>query len=102
MGVACGNWRLLLGDRLYWARGRIGFSQRLDERLVDRNQDETEVVSSTFFNGSVFFFFFLVKNMCRQVSCRSLVQYTQAPNELAFLPGFGCLAVVVFMASNLM
>lgn len=74
VGVACGNWRLLLGDRLYWARGRIGFSQRLDERLVDRNQDETEVVSSTFFNGSVFFFFFLLR-ICAD-RCHAVLWYS--------------------------
>lgn len=32
----------------------------------------------------------------------SLVQYTQAPNELVFLLGFGCLVVVAFITSNLM
>lgn len=33
----------------------IVFSQHSDERLVNSNQGETEVVSSTFFYGSVFF-----------------------------------------------
>lgn len=59
---------------------------------------------SLYFNDSVFvvvkFPFSLWVDRCHAVL--SLVRYTQALNELIFLPGFGCLGVVFFIPASLM
>lgn len=73
-------------------------------RSILQIMTKTRHKPSLYFNDSVFvvvkFPFSLCVDRCHAVL--SLVRYTQALNELIFLPGFGCLGVVFFMPASLM